>query len=89
MWHVQKKLAKGMEMLDYYTNNVWEFDNRNSLYVFQLVNSVETKRYYAEIYNFGRERMVASLRNTVLGARRYLLKEPDETLPGARKLLKM
>lgn len=87
--HVHRRLAKGMEVLDYYTNNEWEFDNTDCLHIFKLVNSVETKKYYVEIHKFSREKVEWSIKNNILGARRYILKESDDTLPSAKRLLKM
>lgn len=87
--HVHKRLAKGMEVLDYYANNVWEFDNTDCLYIFKLVNNVESKKYFVAMHQFGKDRVKKLIKSNILGTRRYLLKEPDETLPSSRRLLKM
>lgn len=89
MIRVQKRLAKGLEVLDYYVTNSWEFDNTNCVDIFKLVNDYEEKKYYVAVHKFPADRITKIMKNSVLGARRYLLKEPDETLPSSRKILKM
>lgn len=89
MMRVHKRLAKGMEVLDYYVTNTWEFDNTHCLDIFKLVNESESKKYFVAVHQFGKDRVEKLIKTNILGTRRYLLNEPDETLPSSRRLLKM
>jgi alcohol-forming fatty acyl-CoA reductase len=89
MLRVHRKLAKGMELLDYYTNNEWQFDNTNALKIYGMVNKVESKVYQVHLTDFNDEKANQFFENGVLGARRYLLNQPDEALPSARRMLIM
>lgn len=42
---VQRRVQKGFEVLEYYANNQWDFDNANILHLRTLINSVEKERY--------------------------------------------
>jgi fatty acyl-CoA reductase len=89
MMHVQRRIAKGIDVLDYYANNAWEFDNTHCLNIFKLLNAVEAKKYFVAIHEIDKGTIERALRSNILGTRRYLLNEPDETLPSSRRLLKM
>lgn len=89
MIRVHKKLAKGMEVLDYYTNNEWHFDNKNAMAIWSLINEMEKKNYRIDLLDFGEDKVIELFENGALGARRYLLKQPDESLPFARMVFHM
>lgn len=87
--HVHKRLAKGLDVLDYYTNNNWEFMNTNLISIVDLMNETELNKYYFDIHGFNRERVEKLIGDSIRGARKYILKESDETLPLARKRMRM
>jgi hypothetical protein len=80
------KLSKGNEVIAYYANNTWEFDNTSCNVVRGLMNETEKEIYKCDSKGIDVEKYFA---NCFLGARRYLLNEKDETLPRSRRLLKM
>lgn len=89
MIRVHRKLAKGMEVLDYYTNNEWQFDNTNAIQVWAKLNDVEKITYRIDLSEFDEKKVFEFFENGVLGARRYLLNQPDESLPSARRVFIM
>lgn len=89
MIRVHRKLAKGMEVLDYYTNNEWHFDNTNALEIWAKLNDVEKLAYRMDLSEFDEEKVFEFFENGILGARRYLLNQPDESLPSARRVFIM
>lgn len=75
-----------MEVLTYYAVNQWDFANDNAIHVRANLNKLERVRYKCDaegvdIYQY--------FENCILGARRYLLKQPDERLPSARRMMKV
>ena len=89
MIRVHRKLAKGMEVLDYYTNNEWLFENTNALQIWAKLNDSEKMAYRIDLSEFDVTKVVEFFENGVLGARRYLLNQPDESLPSARRVFIM
>lgn len=86
MWKVHERIAKGMEVLQYYANNQWDFDNKHAIIIRAKLNEKEKIRYKCDaegvdVYKY--------FENSILGARRYLLKQPDSRLPDARRMMKM
>jgi alcohol-forming fatty acyl-CoA reductase len=73
-------------VFEYYVNNQWDFDNTNADIIRAKLNKTEKSIYRCDaegvdIYKY--------FENCVLGARRYLLKQPDEMLPKARRMMKV
>lgn len=89
MMHTQRKLVRGLEVLEYYFENDFDFDNENCAALFKLVNKVEMDKYYVGTHETSHEDIVNATKTNVKGIRRYLLNEPDETLPASKRLLKM
>lgn len=83
---VHNRISKGMDVLEYYANNQWDFDNKNALMIRAKLNALETSKYKCDavgvdIYKY--------FENCIVGARRYILKQPDHLLPQARKIMKV
>ena len=89
MIRVQKRLAKGIQVLNYYTTNQWNFDITNSTFMWNQMNEAEKITYQCDARDFSEEEAQKYFEDGILGARRYLLNQPDEKLPSAKRLLKM
>lgn len=86
MVKVQRKLAKGNEVIAYYANNNWDFDKTNADLVRSKLTKFEKEIFKCDASGVDIEKY---FEDCFLGARRYLLHEKDETLPRSRKLIKM
>lgn len=83
---VQKRISKGFEVFEYYANNQWDFKNEETLKARKLMNPLERKIY--KVDGDGIDYFDYFL-NCVHCTRLYILKEPDESLPAARRHMKM
>lgn len=75
-----------MDVLEYYANNQWDFDNKHANIIRGRLNELELKKYKVDakgvdIYKY--------FEHCILGARRYLLKQGDELLPSAKRMMKV
>jgi len=75
-----------MEVLEYYANNQWDFDNKHAIIIRARLTEADKARYKVDakgvdIYKY--------FENCILGGRRYLLKTPDDMLPAARRMMKV
>lgn len=69
-------------MFEYYANNQWDFDNEESLNARSTLNPRERATYKCDgdgvdYFDY--------FTKCVHAARLYILKEPDDTLPAARR----
>lgn len=83
---VQRRVAKGFEVLEYYANNEWTFNNEETLACRKLMNSTEKQKYKLDTEGFDFEEYLV---NCVLSIRRYMLNEPDDTIPASRRHMMM
>lgn len=83
---VQNRIFKGFEVFEYYANNVWSFDNSEAVKLRKLMNNRERKTYVIEKIDLD---LIDYFTNCVLCARRLILKESDESIPAARRHMKM
>jgi alcohol-forming fatty acyl-CoA reductase len=83
---VHRRIQKGFEVFEYYANNQWDFDNKNVLYIRSLLNSTERIRY--KIDSVGVD-IPEYFEACVRAARWYVLKEYDDTIPAAKRHMKM
>jgi alcohol-forming fatty acyl-CoA reductase len=75
-----------MEVLQYYANNQWDFDNKHAIIIRARMTEDELKKFKVDakgvdIYKY--------FENCILGGRRYLLKQSDDMLPSARRMMKV
>lgn len=79
---LQRILMNVQISLQYFMNNTWNMDNKNFLSLNDILLESEQKEFALKehITDF-----TEYLRVSMLGARRYLLKWPDENLENARK----
>ena len=87
MVYVQKRIATGLEVLQFFTMRQWNFksDNFNSLVALQTPE--ESEMFLFDSRNTGDE--MEYIKNSFLGARQYCLKDPLASLPTARVIHKM
>lgn len=83
---VQRRIANGFDVVSYYANNQWDFCNEGILYLRSLLNESERKVFNLDSSGVDIPKYVETC---VLAARRYILNEPDHTLPKARRIMKM
>lgn len=83
---VQDRISKGFEVFEYYANNVWNFDNSEAVKLRKLMNKKERLNYVIEKIDVD---LVEYFTNCVLCARRLILKESDESIPAAKRHMKM
>ncbi|KAL7027650.1 hypothetical protein ACKWTF_005508 [Chironomus riparius] len=82
MVYVQKRIATGLEVLQFFTMRKWNFksDSFNGLIAQQMPDEYDMflfdSQYVGDDWEY--------LKNSMLGARQYCVKEPLSTLPRAR-----
>lgn len=86
LYQIQRRIQKGSEMLEYFTTKEWEFNNDKTMGMTKWMNEREK-----DIYKIDGEGIVYLdyFTNCILGLRRNNLKETDDTLPAAKRHLKM
>ncbi|KAK7604008.1 hypothetical protein V9T40_004281 [Parthenolecanium corni] len=86
MRRVQERISKGFEVFEYYANNQWEFRNEHVHYIRKVLNKKERREYKVD----GEDMDIREyFKNCILSARLYILKEYPETLPAARRHMKI
>ncbi|XP_055628468.1 putative fatty acyl-CoA reductase CG5065 [Toxorhynchites rutilus septentrionalis] len=79
---VHRRIAKGFEVFEYYANNQWDFDNANVTFLRTTMNEAEKTKFKIDA---GGVVIDEYFENCIWGARRFILKETDDTLPAARR----
>lgn len=83
---IHRRILKGMEMFEFYTVKAWDFDTSNVLTLREKLNEKEKGTYLLQSDEIDLE---GYLEQSVLAARRNILKETDDMLPRAKRILKM
>ncbi|TGZ57659.1 Fatty acyl-CoA reductase [Temnothorax longispinosus] len=86
MCHVQRRINKGFEVFEYYANNQWDFENTYVEDIRAKLNSTEYKNYQVHGEDLDID---AYFEDCIRAARIYILKELPETLPAARRHLRV
>ncbi|KAI8117470.1 putative fatty acyl-CoA reductase [Lucilia cuprina] len=86
LMRVQDRISKGFEVFEYYANNVWNFDNTEAVKMRKLMNKKERLTYVIEKIDVD---LIEYFTNCVLCARRLILKESDESIPAAKRHMKV
>ncbi|XP_077299873.1 fatty acyl-CoA reductase 1-like [Arctopsyche grandis] len=86
LMRVQRRINKGFEVFEYYANNQWDFKSDNIQECRSKLNAKETLIYKIDgngldIHKYFEECIKAT--------RLYILKEPEDTLPAARRHMKV
>ncbi|XP_073844215.1 fatty acyl-CoA reductase 1-like isoform X2 [Musca autumnalis] len=83
---VQKRITKGLDVIGYYANGDWKFDNAGLQEVRSLMNNKERLTYVIEKIEFD---LIDYFTDCLLCARRFILKQKDETIPAAKRHMKI
>ncbi|XP_015432153.1 PREDICTED: putative fatty acyl-CoA reductase CG5065 [Dufourea novaeangliae] len=86
MCRVQRRIQKGFQVFEYYANNQWDFENSNIFEVRNLLNPVEFEKYQLHGDDMN---MDAYFESCIRAARVFILNEPPETLPAARRHMRV
>jgi alcohol-forming fatty acyl-CoA reductase len=84
LWKVHERIAKGMEVLQYYANNQWDFSNKHGNIIRAALNKREKILYKCDAEGVDIPKF---FENCILGARRYLLKQTDDRIPAAKRMM--
>lgn len=83
---VQNRIQKGFEVFEYYANNQWDFKNESALYIRPLMNERERREYKVDGEGLDFEEYFT---DCVKAARVYILKEMPDTIPAARRHMRV
>ncbi|KAJ1520549.1 hypothetical protein ONE63_003666 [Megalurothrips usitatus] len=83
---VQNRIEKGFEVFEYYANNQWDFKNDSALYIRPLMNERERQVYKVDGEGIDFEEYFT---DCVKAARVYILKEMPDTIPAARRHMRV
>jgi len=86
MVRLQHRILIGLNVLEYFATREWKFQCPNYLALRTQLNSTDN-----EIFAMNCEEAddVQFIRDAVLGARQYCLKEPLSSIPRCRRNIKM
>ena len=87
MVYVQKRIAIGLEVLQFFTMHKWDFKSGNFNGLIKHQTPDEYEMFLFDSENTGDD--WEYLKNSLLGARQYCVKDPLSTLPRARLQHKM
>ncbi|XP_050528205.1 fatty acyl-CoA reductase 1-like [Daktulosphaira vitifoliae] len=83
---IQDRINKGFEVFGYYANNQWEFRNEHVHHLRKIMNAREKFEYKID----GADMNIRNyFRDCIMASRIYILKEMPDTLPGARRHMKI
>ncbi|CAD6208193.1 GSCOCG00010446001-RA-CDS [Cotesia congregata] len=86
MVHIQKRISDGLEVLQYFTTREWCFRNEQLIKLWQQMHPLDKKLFSIDFFAVEEAEYI---KNIILGARVYCMKEKLETLPRARFHLKI
>lgn len=86
MVRVQKRIAVGMEVLQYFTMRGWNFKIVNTKALILELNESDLKKFYIQNIHIDIEKYMIQV---LLGARQYCMREPLTNLDRARYHLKL
>lgn len=87
MVHVQKRIAVGMEVLQFFTMRKWNFNSKKFEELFDILDEQEQDMFLIDSRSAGD--VFEYLKISAIGTRQYCMKDPLSTLPRARLQLKM
>lgn len=86
MIRVQTKISQGLELLQYFTMREWLFKNTKLVGLRESLSPYDKKTFSLD---FEKVDQIPYMRNCILGARQYCMKEDPKTLPRSRRILKV
>ncbi|XP_029679896.1 putative fatty acyl-CoA reductase CG5065 [Formica exsecta] len=86
MCRIHRRINKGFEVFEYYANRQWDFDNSSVLDARRKMNSVEYNKYQLHGDDMDKDEYFEAC---IRAARVYILNETPDTLPAARRHLRI
>ncbi|XP_012263918.2 putative fatty acyl-CoA reductase CG5065 isoform X2 [Athalia rosae] len=86
MCRVHRRIQKGFEVFEYYANNQWDFENANIREIREKFNPRERIAYLLHGDDMDLD---AYFEDCIKAARIYILNESPETLPAARRHMRI
>ncbi|CAB3257576.1 unnamed protein product [Arctia plantaginis] len=83
---VQRRINKGFEVFEYYTNNQWDFKSDFAQTVRTKLNAKERREYKVDAVGLDISKY---FEDCIRAARVFILKEYDDTLPAARRHMRV
>lgn len=83
---VQNRIQKGFDVFEYYANNQWDFKNTSALYIRPLLNERERREYKVDGEGID---FIEYFTDCVKAARVYILNEMPDTIPAARRHMRV
>ncbi|XP_038219899.1 putative fatty acyl-CoA reductase CG5065 [Zerene cesonia] len=83
---VHKRISKGFDVFEYYTNNQWDFKSDIAQRVRERLNVRERRDYKVDAVGLDISKY---FEDCIRAARVFILKEYDDTLPAARRHMKI
>jgi alcohol-forming fatty acyl-CoA reductase len=89
MVHVQNRISQGLEVLQFFTMRSWVFYSQKFKDLSKSLSKEEYDMFFVDTDAVPASDEREYLKNCLLGARQYILKEPLSTIPAARIQMKM
>lgn len=86
MVRIYKQISNGLKVLQYFTTKEWKFYNDKMIQINEDLEPHEKKKFQTMIYDVD---VNEYMKNVILGARQYCMKEDLSTLSRARRNQKM
>jgi len=86
MVRLQRRISNGLKVLQYFTTKEWVFYNDKLIELDNKLASIDKEIFRIMIYDID---VNEYMKNIILGARRYCMKEDLTTLPKARRHQRM
>ncbi|KAJ1524869.1 hypothetical protein ONE63_009735 [Megalurothrips usitatus] len=86
MVRIYKRIALGLELLQFFTTRQWKFDNDRFMALWDSMPPGDRRLFNFDIQE---PKMSEYIDRCILGARQYCLKEDPATIPRQRRLLKV
>ena len=81
MVRIQKRISDGLEVLQYFTTREWVFHNTNLLILWGDMSQKDKQIFPIDFLTIDE---MEYIKNVILGARQYCMKEKLSSLPRAR-----
>lgn len=86
MCRVHRRINKGFDVFEYYANNQWDFENANLIYLRTILNAREYKKYQLHGDDLDLDKY---FEDCIKSARLYILNETPDTIPAARRHMRV
>lgn len=86
MIKLQKRIHRGLSLLQFFTTREWLFDSKNFMKLIEEISDKDRAVYPMDLYAVSPEEYT---KITILGGRQYVMKEDLSSLPRCRIQIKM